>query len=131
MLCKCTCFIKNVGVPCVIHMVSPHFGDTQGAGYKTISDHLLSFIRIGHMSRSINLARLDEGEGIEATIRKHKAKWHDSCRLSNQSLEYNKTKLQRAENRKRPMDDAVDELKKFTRQSLGDKVDPLKYAFSS
>lgn len=63
--------------------------DTQGAGYTTIADLLVSFNTIGCLPRSLNLSRLDDGEGIEATLKQHKAKWHDSCRLV-----YNKTKLQ-------------------------------------
>ena len=48
----------------------------------------------------MNLARLNNGEGVETTLKKHKARWHDLCRLR-----YNKTQLRRAEKRKRPADD--------------------------
>jgi hypothetical protein len=85
-----------------------------GAGYKTITDLLMGFNSIGCLPRTLNLSRLDDGDGIEATLRQHKAKWHDSCRL-----EYNKTKLQRAEKRKRPAEGDTDDSKKFTRQSVG------------
>ena len=86
---------------------------TQGAGYKTIAD-LVGFSRIGCLPRTINLSRFDDGEGIEATLQQHKAKWHDLCRL-----EYNTTKLQRAEKKKRPIEDVAD-VSKFTCQSLGE-----------
>ena len=62
----------------------------------TIANLLVGFSKIGCLPETINLARLDDGEGIEATMQKHKAQWHYSYRLA-----YNKTKLQRAEKRKR------------------------------
>ena len=71
-----------------------------GAGYSTIADLLRGFSAIGHLPKTLNLSRLDDGEGIEVTLKKHKARWHDSCRLG-----YNKTQLRRAEKRKRPVDD--------------------------
>ena len=43
-------------------------------------------------------------KGVEATLKKHKARWHDSCRLR-----YNKTQLGRAEKRKRLQVDDDDE----------------------
>ena len=58
----------------------------------------------------INLSCLDDSESIEATLQQHKAKWHDSCRL-----EYNKTKLNCAEKRKRRIKDTADASRKFTR----------------
>lgn len=73
---------------------------TQGAGYSTIADLLMGFSAIGCLPKTLNLSRLDDGEGVEATLKKHKARWHDSCRLR-----YNKTQLRRAEKRKRLVDD--------------------------
>lgn len=85
--------------------------DKKGGGYMTIADLLVSFSNIDW---SLNLSRLDDGEGIEATLKQHQAKWHDSCRL-----QYNKTQLRRAEKRKRPIEsDAADISKKFTQQVL-------------
>lgn len=99
----------------VLHCPAESKRGTQGAGYKTIADLLVGFSRIGCLPRTINLSRFDDGEGIEATLQQHKAKWHDLCRL-----ECNITKLQRAEKRKRPIEDVGDVSKKFTRQSLGE-----------
>ena len=81
----------------VFHCPSESRRDTQAAGYKTIADLLAGFSRIGCLPRTINISRIDNGEGIEATLNQHNAKFHDSCRLL-----YNKTKLQRAEKRKIP-----------------------------
>ena len=86
-------------------------GCTEGAGYKTMAENLLAFNKISYLPRTLNLSRLDEGQGIEAAFRLHKAKWHDSCRLK-----YNKTKLQRAEKRQMPHEDDP-ETRKFTRLS--------------
>ena len=54
---------------------------TQGSGYKTITELLVGFERIGCLPPSINLSRLDDGSGIEETLKRYEAKWHDSCRL--------------------------------------------------
>lgn len=83
----------------------------EGGGYQTIAEHLKAFNKIGCLPRTLNLSRLDEGEGIEAAFRLHSAKWHDSCRL-----QYNKTKLQRAVKRKALPEDEPG-ARKSTRQS--------------
>ena len=54
--------------------------NTQGAGCKTITDLLESFNAAGCLTRAINLSGFDDGEGIEATLSKHKAKWHMTLR---------------------------------------------------
>ena len=58
-------------------------------------------------------SRLDDGVGTEATFRQHQAKWHDSCRL-----QFNKSKLERAEKRKSRIEDNTAASKKITRQSI-------------
>ncbi|KAG0727809.1 hypothetical protein GWK47_033858 [Chionoecetes opilio] len=88
----------------VLHCPAESTRATQGAGYKTIAELLVGFDRIGCLPTSINLSRLDDGNGIEETLQRHNAKWHDSCRLL-----YNRTKLQRAEKRKKPPEDAADD----------------------
>ena len=93
----------------VLHCPAESWWNTLGAGYKTISDLLVGFSRIGCLPRTMDLSRLDDGEGIEATLQQHKAKWHDSCRLW-----YNKTQLQHAEKRKRPTEDVTDACTKVT-----------------
>lgn len=50
----------------------------------------MGFCSIGYLPRTMNLSRIDEGEGIEATVQQRKARFHDSCRL-----QFNKIKLQR------------------------------------
>ena len=86
--------------------------NTQGASYKAIADLLESFIGAGCLPRADNLSRLDDSEGIEATLRQHKAKWHDSCRL-----QFNKTKLKCAGKRNRSTVDAeYSHSSRFTHQ---------------
>jgi len=68
---------------------------TKGAGYKNLPDNIEAFDKINSLFGSFKMSRLDEGQHIEATVRRHKAKWHDSCRI-----QFNKTKLKSAERRK-------------------------------
>ena len=95
------CILCQENTPESLHCPDESKRNTQGAGYKTIAGllgltYLLEgFSSAGCLPRTITLSRLDDGEGVEATLRKHRAKWHDSCRF-----QYNKTKLQQAEKRK-------------------------------
>ena len=80
-----------------------------------MAENLLGFEKLGCLPREISLSQLHEGEGIEASFRQHKAKWHESCRLK-----FNKTKLQRAEKRKAASTEESSSTcisKKFTRRS--------------
>ena len=79
-----------------------------------MADTLLAFDRINCLPKTINLSSLDEGEGIESSFRCHNARWHDTCRL-----QYNKTKLQRAEKRKPSHE--CSPLKKYLRHNKGEK----------
>ena len=51
-------------------LICPGFSRKQatGSGYKTLADSLLAFDRIDCLPKTINLSRLDEGEGIESLI---------------------------------------------------------------
>ena len=69
---------------------------TYRAGYKTIAEHLTAFNKLSCPARTLKLLQRGDGQGIEASFRLHKAKWHDSYRL-----QYNKTKLQGAEQRRK------------------------------
>ena len=96
----------------------------KGIGYKTLADNLFGFRKIDSLPNTIDLARLDDGDGVEATFQRNRAKWHDSCRL-----EFNSTQLVRAEKRKTPCKDIPDVLKKFTRQSVDKKSQPKDTCF--
>ena len=70
------------------------------AGYKSLATSLAQFNEIGALPPSVRLSQFDDGDGIEASLCSHSAKWHRSCRNL-----YNKTKLDRALKRKHAIDD--------------------------
>ena len=84
-----------------------------GSGYKNLADNLIAFSKIGCLPKTIDLSKLDDGEGIQATFEHHRSRWHDSCRL-----EYNTIKLFRAEKRKTSCEHSADVPRKYTRQSV-------------
>ena len=61
-------------------------------GYSTVATKLIRFNELQALTLPIDIRRLDEGKGIEATMLKHLAKWHKSCKGK-----FNKSKLKRAE----------------------------------
>ena len=84
---------------------------TGGVGYKTLTDNLLAFKKIKCLPTGM-FPWLNESQDIEGTLRSHKAKWHDTCRLK-----YNKTELQRATKRKEsPIENCDVPPNKYTRQ---------------
>ena len=66
-----------------------------GKGYSTLSLNITCFSELNELPMPIDLRHLDEGNGVEATLRKNKAKWHKFCHSK-----FNITKLKRAEKRK-------------------------------
>ena len=65
-----------------------------GKGYTTLAQNLEKFNELGKLPRTLHLDRLDDGDGVEATMVAHQAKWHHKC-----MLRYNTTKLKIAEKR--------------------------------
>ena len=61
-----------------------------GSGYKTLAEQLTNFSELGHMPIDVDIKQLDDGDGIEATLMRHHAGWHKTCRLK-----FNQTKLER------------------------------------
>lgn len=61
-----------------------------GSGYVSLAKDLLQFQDLGYMPNDLNLQRLDDGNGVEASLIAHNALWHKTCRLK-----YNQTMLQR------------------------------------
>ena len=96
----------------------------KGVGYKTLADNLFGFSKIDSLPKTIDVTRLDDGDGVEATFQRNRAKWHDPCRL-----EFNSTQRVRAEKRKTPCKDIQDVPKKFTRQSVDKKPQPKDKCF--
>lgn len=54
---------------------------SHGSGYTSLAEDLHLFQGLQHMPLNLNLERLDEGDGVEATLRIHGAQWHKKCRL--------------------------------------------------
>ena len=65
-----------------------------GSGYSSLAENLIKFSELGELPGSFHLERLDDGHGIEAAMVAHGAQYHQTCRL-----QYNNTKLQRAQKR--------------------------------
>lgn len=86
-----------------------------GLGYSTFAANVIRFHALQQLPTHIDLNRLDDGNGIAATLLQHTAKWHISCHMK-----FNSTKLQRAEKRQASLDDnepGPSTSKKFTRRS--------------
>ena len=77
---KCVLCQQITGEVLKCPAVSKHSIDGSGAGYKTLADNLLAFKKIDCLPSSM-FSLVKEGQDIEETLRSHKAKWHDSCRL--------------------------------------------------
>ena len=61
---------------------SPHAQQPQGHdGYTMIATNIPLFYAINKMPIVLDPARLDDGGGLEETLRKNKAQYHQSCRL--------------------------------------------------
>jgi len=89
------CFLCQRVTPEALQCPNDTKRSDKGAGYKSVASSLLQFSELGDLPTPVRLSRLDEGNGIEATLSTHNAKWHKSCRNM-----YNKTKLDRAIQRK-------------------------------
>ena len=85
----------------------------KGVGYKTLADNIFGFSKIDYLPQTIDVTRLDDGDGMQATFQSNSTKWHDSRRL-----EFNSAQLVRAEKRNTPCKDIPDVPKKFTRQNV-------------
>uniref|UniRef100_UPI00358F6776 uncharacterized protein n=1 Tax=Myxine glutinosa TaxID=7769 RepID=UPI00358F6776 len=84
-----------------------------GVGYFTIAFNIRRFNELHELPMPLELGRLDDGNGIEATFLENNAKWHKSCHTK-----FNNIKLQRAEKRKctQGCDPDATPSKKYTRQ---------------
>lgn len=86
---------------------------SDGAGYKPLVENLIKFKELDCLP--FNLDRLDDGDGIENTLKQNNACVHKLCKL-----EYGKSRLQRAEKRKSVesgYSDGAQKSSKYTRQS--------------
>lgn len=63
----------------------------QSRAYDTIAEHIQELHSLGALPMDINLSRLDDGQGIAATLSQHNAKWHKTCHMK-----FSKEKVERA-----------------------------------
>ena len=61
-----------------------------GSGYASLAEYLMQFNLLGHIPVDIDIIRLDDGDGIEATLMRHQACCHKTCQLKVQ-VQPNKT----------------------------------------
>ena len=83
--------------------------------YRVIASNVPHFLALNCMPLKIDPARLDEGDGIENTLRKNNAKYHKNCYQL-----FNNSKLERAKKRQSETDvqNIEDENKKIKRRSI-------------
>jgi len=73
----------------------------KGMGYGTLARELIdAWFDVGFNPLKIDFDRLDDGPGIEQTLRVHQVCWHKLCKN-----EYSQLKLDRWRKRRDPSDD--------------------------
>ena len=65
---------------------------TVGKGYSTLSSNIVRFSELHELPMPIDISCLDEGGGIEATLLKHKAKWHNPAIQNSTPRSYSERK---------------------------------------
>ena len=65
-----------------------------GIGYSSFVSNVQEFIKIDMLPVNVNIACLNEGQGIEQTLKEHQASWHKTW-----GDLFNHTKLRRAQKR--------------------------------
>ena len=93
-----SCAPSNDWTKCIVcreetneRLECPAASKRKDAGYKSVTENLLSFSDIAEIPGWISMERLNDRIGIEPTLRSRKASWHKSCRCK-----FNATKLERA-----------------------------------
>ena len=93
----CLCQEKNGK-----ELSSPHARQSQQHdGYTMIATNIPLFHAMNAMPIKLDPARLDDGGGIEESLRRNKAQYHESCRIM-----FNNTKLERVRITKRKAESA-------------------------
>ena len=83
-------------------LISPRSNPTKGAddGYGLLARNIPQFHSVNQLPIKLDPARLDDGSGIQETLKTNQAQYHASCRLL-----FNNTRLQSAQKSKRPTGD--------------------------
>ena len=95
-----------------------------GIGYRILDIDLIGFAELGELPKSFNLDSMNEGDGVESTLRQHSACWHKSCRDA-----VNSTKLDRLLKRKASA--SCDQEPVFDSSDLEESVDSKKIRSST
>ena len=53
-----------------------------GAGYISLAEDVTSFANAGCLTKPFDISRIDYGDGKEATLQRHMAKFHNTCKAS-------------------------------------------------
>ena len=85
-LCVLCQLDTNAALQCPARSTRP----TSGSSSKSLGEHLIQFQSLGCVPMDIDINRLNDGDGIEATLMRYQAYWHKTCRLN-----FNPTKLDR------------------------------------
>ena len=85
-------------------------------GYSTLARNIPKFHALNQLPIPFDPARLDDGDGIDKTLWKNKALYHETCRLM-----FNNTKLQRAEKRPNPAEPSDSTCGKIPRKTRDSK----------
>ena len=94
---------------------------TEHDGYNNIATNVPLFHELNALPIHLDPKRLDNGSGIELTLRQNNAKYHQSCRMM-----FNNTKLGRAQKRamsNKPSEEAEAGHSKCTRLSISSVTD--------
>ena len=54
---------------------------TIGAGYVRLAEDVTAFNDVNCLPEQFDISRINDGDGVEATLQRHKAKFHNTCRL--------------------------------------------------
>lgn len=91
---KCCLCQEDKSNEILISPLSTFHREQDYAGYSNIAKNVPLFYAVNAMPIALNPKRLDEGVGIESTLIKNQAMYHNSCRLL-----FNNSKLKRAQKR--------------------------------
>ena len=71
--------VSNQPTSEVLRDPSKYKNERQSRGYEALADNLGALDELGSLPLFSHISRLDDGLGIEETLRLHNAKWHKAC----------------------------------------------------
>ena len=102
-------------------LTCPAKGNRDGQGYCSLADSFIKFNDYGHdIPLPVDPVQLNDGSGIQATLGKHCASWHKSCRDKVSKRSFDRLNLSVE---KRKSDDSLETCShKKTRQNVSASV---------